>query len=47
MIRGEHNGFLAPHSTISFSIEFSAPVAGSFHEEYTFTFDQNIPEVRQ
>ncbi|CAF2605545.1 unnamed protein product [Rotaria sp. Silwood2] len=44
-IKAEERGFLASHSSISFTIEFSAPVAGTFHEEYTLVFDQNIPEL--
>ncbi|CAF0828693.1 unnamed protein product [Rotaria sp. Silwood1] len=44
-IKADERGFLAAHSSISFTIEFSAPVAGTFHEEYTFVFDQNIPEL--
>ena len=45
-IKTDERGFLQPHSSISFTIEFSAPVAGTFHEEYTLVFDQNVPEVK-
>ncbi len=44
-IKSDENGFIAPHSSISFPIEFSSPIAGTFHEEYTIVFEQNHPEV--
>ena len=47
-IKADERGFLGPNnSSVSFPIEFSAPVAGTFHEEYTLVFDQNHPEVYQ
>ena len=45
MIRSDERGFLGPHSSITFPIEFTAPIAGTFQEEYTLVFDQNHPEV--
>ncbi|CAF3926048.1 unnamed protein product [Adineta steineri] len=45
-IKADENGFLAPHASISFPIEFSAPIAGTFHEEYTLIFDQNQSELK-
>jgi hypothetical protein len=44
-IKSDEHGFLAPHSSVSFPIGFSSPVAGAFHEEYTIVFDQTHPEV--
>ncbi|CAF4147780.1 unnamed protein product, partial [Rotaria magnacalcarata] len=44
-IKADPIGFLAPHSTMTFSIEFSAPMAGGFHEEYTLVFDKNVPQL--
>jgi hypothetical protein len=44
-IKSDEHGFLGPHSSVSFPIEFTAPVAGNFHEEYTIVFDQTHPEV--
>lgn len=45
LIKGEERGFLVPHSSVTFAIEFSAPVAGTFQEEYTLVFDSKIPNV--
>lgn len=45
LVKGEEQGFLAPHSSVTFAIEFSAPVAGTFQEEYTIVFDSKIPDV--
>ncbi|CAF0802559.1 unnamed protein product [Adineta ricciae] len=45
-IKAADQGFLASHSSISFPIEFTAPVAGTFHEEYTIAFDQNHSELK-
>lgn len=44
-IKAEERGFLAPQASVTFPIEFSAPIAGTFQEEYTLVFDPNIPEV--
>ncbi|CAF3515844.1 unnamed protein product [Rotaria socialis] len=44
-IKADPIGFLAPHSSMTFSIEFSAPMAGGFHEEYTLVFDKNVPQL--
>ncbi len=44
-IKSDERAFLDPHSSVSFPIEFSAPIAGTFQEEYTIVFDQNHPEV--
>jgi hypothetical protein len=44
-IKADERGFLGPQSSVTFPIDFSAPVAGTFHEEYTLVFDQNHPEV--
>ena len=44
-IKAEERGFLGPQASVTFPIEFSAPVAGTFQEEYTLMFDPNIPEV--
>ena len=44
-VKADEHGFLAPHASISFPIEFTAPVAGTFQEDYTLVFDQTTPEV--
>lgn len=45
-IKTAENGFLGPHASLSFPIEFTSPIAGTFHEEYTIQFDQTHPEVQ-
>ena len=44
-IKTDEHGFLGPHSSVSFPIEFTAPIAGTFQVDYTLVFDQTHPEV--
>lgn len=45
LVKGEEQGFLPPRGSVTFAVEFSAPVAGTFHEDYTLVFDSKIPNV--
>jgi len=44
-IKADERSFIGPNSTVSFPIDFTSPIAGSFQEEYTIVFDENHPEV--